>query len=159
MLKRKKKKNQVQKAASFPLTPSCPGLKSQPHYRCAGMLLFMVGILGAASVVAVNLYCPGWADTLPEKSVVGPTELSQCGAVGWMVGRGCVCPVNSGWKVWPRVHFHGHCRVKGLLGSRKHRPPSTGVGGKGDELPWVSPRVQPGSFQQVTTYKSFWQNN
>lgn len=32
---------------------------------------------------------------------------------------------------------------------------STNVGGKGDELPWVSPRVQIGSFQQVTTYKSF----
>lgn len=27
---------------------------------------------------------------MPEKFVVGPAELSLCGAVGWMVGRMCL---------------------------------------------------------------------
>lgn len=31
---------------------------------------------------------------MPEKFVVGPAELSPCGAVGgWLAG--CVCPANS----------------------------------------------------------------
>lgn len=41
---------------------------------------------------------------------------------GWLAG--CVCPANSKWKVsvWSQLHFHGHCQVKALLGSRKYCP-------------------------------------
>jgi len=53
------------------LLPHCKGPKSQPRYLCAGMWLFMPSIFGFALAMAVNFYCSGWADTLPEKFVMG----------------------------------------------------------------------------------------